>query len=221
MKSEARTSMWGIGGMVAVVVVSTGLLMAGPKDDKDKKEPAPPPSTPKIGDKAPEFILKDTEGKEHKLSDYTKKGKIVVLEWFNSGCPFIKLHHEKQTTMADLQKDFKDKNVQIFAINSTNSSHPDFGKDAEAKKKWKIEFPILSDADGKVGRAFGAKTTPHMFVIDAKGVVVYMGAMDNDPRLEKKGEEKINYVRAALQEVIAAKKVSKPEIPSYGCSVKY
>jgi len=221
MAQRKHFGLMALTGVAAIAVAGVGLLMAGPRDSKSKKSEQASAAALKIGDKAPEFTLKDTDGKEHKLSDYTKQGKIVVLEWFNSGCPFIKLHHEKQTTVADLYKDFKDKNVVFIAINSTNSGHPDFGKDADAKTKWKMEFAILGDSDGKVGHAYGAKTTPHMFVIDKHGMLAYQGAMDNDPRMEKKGAEKVNYVRAALNDLTAGKKVATPEIKPYGCSVKY
>lgn len=221
MTLRKKIGLMAITGVTTIAVAGVGLLMAGPRDSKGKKSEQASAAALKIGDKAPEFTLKDTDGKEHKLSDYTKKGKIVVIEWFNSGCPFIKLHHEKQTTVADLYKDFKDKNVAFLAINSTNSGHPDFGKDADAKTKWKIDFPILVDSDGKVGRTYGAKTTPHMFVIDKNGMLAYQGAMDNDPRMEKKDAEKVNYVRAALNDLTAGKKVATPETKPYGCSVKY
>lgn len=215
-----NTRMMGIASTF-VLLAAGSLLLAGPKDKHHKGEDKAATAGAKVGEKAPDFALKDTDGKEVRLSDYTKQGKIVVLEWFNPGCPFIKLHHEKQTTVADLYKDFKGKNVVILAINSTNSSHADFGKDAQAKKNWKIEYPILLDSDGHVGHLYGAKTTPHMFVIDKSGTLAYAGAMDNDPRNEKKGAEKVNYVRAALGDLIAGKKVATAETKSYGCGVKY
>jgi len=200
------------------------LVLAEDKAPEGKEKPAQ--STLKIGEKAPSFVLKDTDGKEHNLADYTAQGKIVVLEWFNSGCPFIKLHHEKQSTFADLSKEFSEKNVVFIAINSTNTGHADFGKDAQAKTDWKIEFPILVDADGKVGQAYGAKTTPHMFVIDKNGVLAYSGAIDNDPRNEKSADDqsadgKVNYVRTALNELVEGKPVTTAETKPYGCGVKY
>ena len=221
---------YGLVGTTAVAIIDfsgASLLMGASKPPKERKDKDKTKSALKVGDKAPEFKLKDTEGKEHSLSDYTKAGKVVVLEWFNPGCPFIKLHHVKQTTMNDLVRDFKEKNVVFLAINSTNSEHPDHGKDAEAKKDWKMEYPILSDANGRTGHAYGARTTPHMFVIDKEGKIAYMGAMDNDPRNEKTADaekpedKKVNYVRAALTELLAGKKVSKSETRSYGCGVKY
>lgn len=214
----------GVTGLAVFALAAASLVLAGPQDhqqghedkghgDKDMHASA------KIGEQAPDFALKDTDGKEHKLSDY--KGKIVVLEWFNPGCPFIKLHHEKQSTFADLYKDYHGKDVVILAINSTNADHADYGKDAQAKKDWKIEYPILSDANGKVGHAYGAKTTPHVFVIDKDGKLAYSGAIDNDARMQKQGDDKVNYVRNALDELLAGKAVSKAETRPYGCSVKY
>lgn len=217
----------GITGIAAVALAGVSLLMAAPKTGKPGKDKDKSHDAPGVGDKAPDFTLKDTDGKQHKLSDLTKEGKIVVLEWFNPGCPFIKSHHEKQSTMADLYKDFKDKNVVFMAVDSTNSKHPDHGKDAKAKKHWKIAYPILPDTDGKVGHAYGAKTTPHMFVIDKQGKIAYSGAMDNDPRNEKKVDadkpenKKINYVRAALNDLIAGNKIATSKTRPYGCSVKY
>lgn len=198
---------------VAVYLVGTATARAG-DDSKDAK-------VAKIGTQAPDFTLKDTDGKEHKLSDYTKQGKIVVLEWFNPSCPFILLHHEKQTTMNDMYKAYKDKNVVILAINSTHSGHPSYGKDAEAKKNFKIEFPILIDAEGKVGALYGAKTTPHMFVIDKGGALRYSGAMDNDERGKLTGSDKVNFVRNAVDALLAGKTVVESETKPYGCSVKY
>jgi peroxiredoxin len=204
------------------VFASASLVMAGPhKGGAHSTGDAHHASKAKLGEAAPDFTLKDSDGKEHHLSDYTKDGKIVVLEWFNPECPFIKLHFEKQTTMVDMYSKYKDKGVVVIAINSTNSGNPSFGKDADAKKKWKIDFPILIDADGKVGHIYGAKTTPHMFVIDKKGILRYDGAIDNDPKLDKSAKDKHNYVRAALDSLLAGKKVAEAETKPYGCGVKY
>lgn len=178
-------------------------------------------ATAKIGEKAPDFTLEDTTGESHTLSDYTADGKIVVLEWFNPTCPYVVRHHEKVTTMKDIATDFEEKDVVWLAINSTNEGHPAFGKDAESIKEWKIEYPVLLDAPGDVGRLYGAKTTPHMYVIDKKGILRYMGAIDNDARGRKSESDKVNYVRQALDEVIAGETVSEPETRAYGCGVKY
>lgn len=176
--------------------------------------------TAKVGSKAPDFTLTDASGQEQSLSSYTGKGQVVVLEWFNAGCPFVVRHHEKYDTMADLAAKYKGK-VTWLAINSSASGKEGFGMDQEAMKKWSIAYPILIDADGGVGHMYGAKTTPHMFIIDAKGTLVYAGAIDNDPGDKKSPTEKVNYVAKALDEVLAGKPVTESETKSYGCSVKY
>lgn len=173
----------------------------------------------KVGEAAPDFTLTDLSGKTVKLSDY--KGKVVVLEWFNPGCPYVKKHHEKNTTFQDLAKDFIPKGVQFLAINSGAAGKEGAGREVniEAAKKWKIGYPILLDEKGETGRKYGAKTTPHMFVINAEGKLVYAGAIDNNTDATKAGD--VNYVRKALEEVLAGKPVTTAETKSYGCSVKY
>ncbi|HUN81125.1 MAG TPA: redoxin domain-containing protein [Phycisphaerae bacterium] len=218
-KSTAKVMAVLAGG---VLLVGTSLALAGPKDKTDKGKhhnQTAAPANAKIGEPAPNFTLKDSEGNEHRLSDYA--GKVVVLTWFNSDCPFVKLHYEKQTTVVDLYNSYKSKNVAVLAINSTNPKNPSYGKDSAAKKNWKIDFPILVDSDGKVGRMYGAKTTPHCFVIDKNGILAYAGAMDNDPKNEKTGSAKENYVREAVDSLLAGKKVATTETKPYGCSVKY
>ncbi len=226
MTGIQRKSLIAFCGILAAAVTLTGtsFALAGPKGKGHGKHmggSSMSAGAAKVGDKAPDFTLKDTAGQTHKLSDYTRQGKTVVLEWFNPDCPFVKLHHEKQTTVADLYKSFNSKNVVILSINSTNSGNASFGKDAAAKKNWKIEWPILIDADGKVGHLYGAMTTPHMFVIDKDGKLRYSGAMDNDKENTKKGKDKVNYVREALDSILAGKTVAHAETKPYGCSVKY
>lgn len=172
----------------------------------------------KVGSAAPEFKLKDTEGKEVSLSQF--KGKIVVVEWYNSGCPFVVRHHKKYNTMTDTAKKFGDKVVWI-AINSSAPGKEGHGLDVSSKKDWSIGYPILNDETGTVGRLYGAKTTPHMYVIDAQGILQYAGAIDNDAKDEKPYAEKLNYVAQAVEELLANKPVSQKETKSYGCGVKY
>lgn len=174
----------------------------------------------KVGAKAPDFTLTDTNGQEHTLSSYTGKGQVVVLEWFNAGCPFVVRHHEKYKTMTDLAAKYKGK-VTWLAINSSAEGKEGFGMDKEAMAKWNIAYPILADASGAVGHMYGAKTTPHMFIIDAKGTLVYAGGIDNDPGDKKSPADKINFVAIALDEVLAGKPVTEAETRPYGCSVKY
>jgi peroxiredoxin len=170
---------------------------------------------------AADFTLTDLDGKTHTLSDYTQAGKIVVLEWFNPGCPFVKKHHAKNTTMKDTYAKYKDKDVVWIAINSGFPGKQGTGKEANARavKAWGIAYPVCLDEDGKVGRLYGAKVTPHMFVIDKSGTIVYEGAIDNDRSARNLGST--NYVDAALAATIAGTKLADPAARPYGCSVKY
>jgi peroxiredoxin len=167
---------------------------------------------------APDFKLKNHDGKEVKLADY--KGKIVVLEWINQECPFVKYHYEKKSTMKELAAKYKDKKVAWLAIDSTN--HQKTEKNKEYAEKHKILHPILDDRTGKVGRAYKATNTPHMFIIDTNGNIAYNGAIDNAP-LGKvpKDKELVNYVDKALEELTSGKTVSIAKTKPYGCTVKY
>ena len=164
---------------------------------------------------APDFTLMDQKGNTVKLSDF--KGKVVVLEWTNTDCPFVQRHY-KAGTMATLAKIYAPRGVVWLAINSSYSMNQE--KNAVWAEKQQIAYPVLDDHAGTVGKAYGAKSTPHMFVIDAAGNIVYQGAIDNDASGERK-EGVVNYVAQALNEVLAGKPVSIPETKSYGCSVKY
>jgi peroxiredoxin len=132
-----------------------------------------------------------------KLEDF--KGKIVVLEWFNPECPFVKKHHELNTTMVDTAAKYKDKDVVWLAINSGAEGKQGAGKDVneQARKDWKLTYPVLLDESGTVGKAYGAKTTPHMFVINKDGVLVYAGAIDDNT--DPKTVGKTNYVANAIE----------------------
>ncbi len=166
--------------------------------------------------RAPQFKLNSFDGKTVKLSDY--RGKIVVLEWFNMECPFSLYHHETKNTMAELANKYKSKNVVWLAVNSTNHTTSEANKTFTEKNK--LSFPILDDRSGKVGRAYGAKTTPHIFVINPRGRIVYDGAIDNSPLGQKK-EGVVNYVDNVLADLNAGKAVSTSKTKPYGCSVKY
>ena len=177
----------------------------------------------KVGEAAPDFTLTGLDGKSYTLADYTKKDKIVVLEWWNPGCPFVVKHHKTMTTMADLAKKYKGKDVVWMAINSTNPNHRDYGMDRDAVKDWKVKYPVLLDSDGVVGSQYGARTTPHMYIIDADGVLRYQGAIDSHSGRGKPSDpdDVVNYVDQALQEILRGETVSMPETRPYGCSVKY
>jgi len=168
--------------------------------------------------KAPDFALTNYDGKTVKLSDYA--GKIVVLEWFNYECPFARYNYEKTTAVNDLVSKFKDKGVAFLAINSTG--HQELAKDKEFAEQFKVSHPILDDSSGAVGKAYGAKTTPHTFIVDAKGNIVYTGAFDNAPLgMTREGAQYVNYIDKALGELTAGKAISIAETKPYGCSVKY
>lgn len=171
----------------------------------------------KIGQPAPNFTLQDQDGKTVNLADY--KGKIVVLEWFNPGCPFVQRHYsQKFNTMNNLYDKWSAKDVAWLGINTTRGNNA--GSNKAAADKWNIKHPVLSDPDGTVAKAYGAKTTPHMFIIDKQGVLAYKGGIDNDPDGDKSAD-KVNYVDKALSELVAGQTVSQPETESYGCGVKY
>ena len=170
-----------------------------------------------VGDTAPGFTLKGTAGREVSLADF--KGKVVVLEWTNPDCPFVQRHY-KEGSMKNLTSAYSESmGVVWLTINSTN--YMDAAANAGFVKAEGITWPVLVDQDGTVGHAYGAATTPHMFVIDAKGTVVYNGAIDDDPRGNMEAGARTNYVSDALNDIAAGKAVSTPETKPYGCSVKY
>lgn len=188
-------------------------------NNKDKsKEHAAASKTARIGETAPDFTLTDTEGKTHTLSSL--KGKIVVLEWFNPQCPVIVATHKDRNVFNPLVESYAGKNVVFLAINSGAEGQEGSGKDASAKgiKDLNVKYPVLLDSDGKVGHAYGATNTPHMYVVAADGTLAYMGAIDDGSAM-KAG--KTNYVKAAVDELLAGKKVTTAETKAYGCGVKY
>lgn len=167
----------------------------------------------KPGEPAPAFELVDMAAKKFKLADF--KGEVLVLEWTSAQCPFV-LEHYERGTMLKLAEKYKGK-VKWLAIDSSFNT-----SDAllyNWTMKWKIPYPILMDPSGVTGTAYGATATPHMFVIDKKGVVRYMGAIDDDASNSKK--KITNYVEAALDAVLADKPVEVASTAAYGCGVKY
>lgn len=168
-----------------------------------------------VGAPAPQFSLPDTKGTTHTLSEH--RGKIVVLEWTNPTCPFVKRHYSAGT-MKKLASKYAEKGVVWLAIDSSHFAS------AEADQQWiadhKLPYPILLDPAGNVGRAYGAKTTPHMFVVDKEGKIAYAGAIDDDPRGDK-GNSARNYVDEVLAKLVSGEKPEISTTPPYGCSVKY
>jgi peroxiredoxin len=180
-------------------------------------------ATAAVGKPAPDFKLKDLNGKEVSFASF--KGKVVVLEWFNPGCPFVKKSHSAGS-LVDTAKRHAKNGVVWLAINSSapGKQGNELAMNTEAVKTWSLEHPVLRDESGTVGKAYGATNTPHMFVIDKTGVLVYAGAIDNSPDGEGKspqGGTLVNLVDAALEDLAAGKPVRTPTSKAYGCSVKY
>jgi len=176
-----------------------------------------------IDKKAPDFTLHDFEGDKHTLSQY--KGKYVVLEWVNFGCPFVKKHYDSGN-MQYLQSKYKLKDVVWLTICSSAEGKAGYYSNEELGKVLKMKkfagTGYLVDTDGKVGKMYNAKTTPHVFVIDPKGVLIYTGAVD-DIRSTKIEDIKkaTNYIAASLENSIAGKPVEVKTTTSYGCGIKY
>ena len=167
-----------------------------------------------VGEKAPDFTLGDPSG--HQVSLSASNGSIRVLEWVNPDCPFVQRHYAAGT-MKKLAERYAADGVVWLAINSTSTM--DAARSAAFHDSHQLPYPVLVDRDGAIGHLYGAETTPHMFVIDGNGTVVYEGAIDDDPRGSKKSPT--NYVAAALDALLAGKTVATPETKPYGCSVKY
>ena len=178
---------------------------------------------PPIGSPAPALTLTDTRGKQHNLADY--KGKYVVLEWVNLGCPFVRKHYESGNMQAT-QKKAVEKGVVWLSVCSSakwkqGNLSPAGWNDEIADRKM-ASTAVLIDESGEVGRTYGAKTTPHMYVVHPDGVLIYKGAIDDKPTTNKDSIPGArNYVLAALDEAMAGKPVSTASTTSYGCSVKY
>ena len=176
-----------------------------------------------VGQSAPAFTLSDTNGKAVKLADY--KGKTVVLEWHNPECPFVKKHYDS-ANMQGLQSKYTKDDVVWLAVSSTEPGHQDYKKpelmNAILKTSKASPTAYLMDESGTTGKNYGAKTTPHMYVINGQGTLVYAGGID-DKRSADIADVKIakNFVSAALDEMKAGKPISISTSTPYGCSVKY
>ncbi len=196
-----------------------------PTAEAPRSMPSPASAVGKaeLGKPAPSFTLQDETGKTVSLDSF--KGKVVVLEWFNPDCPFVKASHERGSMKAAMKK-AADQGAVWIAINSAAAGKQGHGaaRNADAKKQWSLGHPVLMDESGTVGRAYGAQRTPHMYVIDASGVLVYAGAIDNSPDGERgspKDGKMVSHVEEALDDVAAKRAVRVPSTEAYGCSVKY
>src|SRR5438874_7097353 len=179
--------------------------------------------SPPVGSAAPDFSVSDSKGNTQSVSQY--KGKYVVLEWFNPECPFVKKHYGGGN-MQKLQEEFTSKGVVWLSIDSAAPGKEGNLTPEQGEKKmaeWKTHSTaLLLDPEGKAGRAYGAKNTPHMFVINPEGKIVYEGAIDSKATPNPADiPTSTNYVKAALDEAMAGKPDSNANTRPYGCSVKY
>lgn len=176
-----------------------------------------PPAT---GQPAPPFQVKDVQGKP--LSLAALKGKVVVLEWTNPGCPFVVRHYEAGSMQA-LQQAARDQGAVWVSVSSTHAGHKDFLAESPLAAKyggWKTGAAhLVNDAEGALGRLYGARTTPHLFVIDGKGTLVYQGGVDDDPRGTK--ADRVPHLGNALKALQAGKAPEVGTTAPYGCSVKF
>ncbi len=205
MKASTLFATFGLGTAAVVILAASATAMAGEG------------KTVKIGDPAPNFTLTDTDGKKRSLSEYM--GKIVVLEWMNTECPVVERCYRKKTiqeTVGHVKK--LDKDVVWLAINSTNTTNTE--QNATWIKRYELNYPILLDIDGTVGHEYDARRTPHMFVIDKKGILRYHGALDSD-RDRPKPDKPVNYVVNAVQQLVGGETVAPYYMKPYGCTVKY
>ena len=174
-----------------------------------------------IGSPAPAFSLPNLEGETVSLADH--KGKVVVLEWFNPGCPFVVQAHGPEGGLQTMANSWTDKGVVWLAINSGSPGKQGAGVETnkKAKQDWAMKHPILLDESGSVGRSYAAKTTPQMVVIDPTGNQVYNGALDNAPFGKPKGDALDPITERVLAAVTAGKASPQGQSKPYGCSVKY
>jgi hypothetical protein len=176
-----------------------------------------------VGRSAPDFVLKDLDGRDVRLADF--RGKIVVLEWFNPQCPFVNMSHTKGSLKGAAARHITD-GVAWLGIDSSAPGKQGYAPEEirDGMKRFGLTHPILRDETGTVGRAYGATNTPDMIVIDQVGILVYAGAIDNSPDGEgesPQGGTLVNYVDAALDDLAAGRRVRTPKTKPYGCSVKY
>ena len=197
-----------------LVLGVTGLVIAG---DKDKAMHA------EIDKAAPNFTLSDASGKKLTLADY--KGKYVVLEWINVDCPFVKKHYNSGN-MQSLQKDYAKKGVVWLSICSSAPGNQGYYEGKDITKRMEsskgMQTAYLVDADGMVGKMYGAKTTPHMFIINPDGVLIYAGGIDDKPSTNTADiDGATNYVQQCLEAAMSGKPIATKSAAPYGCSVKY
>jgi peroxiredoxin len=200
--------------MIRRVILSAGLLLSFVAASSAEVS---------VGTQAPDFSLSDTHGKTVRLADF--KGKYVVLEWYNPDCPFVRKHYNSGNMQA-LQKEFTSKGVVWLSVNSSapgqEGNYPADELNQISSKAGASRTALLLDPEGNVGRAYGAKTTPDMYIISPQGKLVYRGAIDDKRSTDLQDVKTAkNYVRVALESVMAGQTVATSATQPYGCSVKY
>ncbi len=201
--------------LVGVCVLgTTGIHADHHKNSKEEKKA-------ELGEKAPDFTLPNLNGDNVSLSDYLEKEQYIILEWMNPDCPFCTRVHKSGLVNKMLEKVNKltDGNVVHIEINSTHYMGTE--KTGEYLKEHGVTSTALMDNSGKVGHLYDAKTTPHMYVIDKKGILRYRGAFDNDVKGKKPADETTNYVVNAVRQLVNGDEVSPKKTKPWGCSVKY
>lgn len=177
---------------------------------------------PVIGDPAPDFTATDSHGQTHSLSSH--KGSIVVLEWTNHECPYTAKHYEAGAMQA-LQRDAAQQGVVWLSVISSAPGRQGYVTPEQAndltESRGALPSAVILDPSGAVGRLYDAKATPHMYVIDASGKLIYMGAIDDDPSARGNPDDASNYVRAAMNDLLAGRPVATSKTRAYGCSIKY
>jgi peroxiredoxin len=178
---------------------------------------------PKLNHQAPDFTVVDSNGKAHQLSNYS--GNVVVLEWTNPECPFVKKHYQSGNMQA-LQKEFTDRGVVWLSVVSSGKGKQGYMSNEEANvylQKQKADpTALVRDPDGKLGKLYGARTTPHIFIINKRGQLVYTGAIDSIRSTLPDDIAKAKpYVKEVLTDLLAGRSVKLKKTQPYGCSVKY
>lgn len=176
-----------------------------------------------VGAPAPDFELRDVNGKTVRLGDY--RGHHVVLEWTNPGCPFV-IKHYRSGNMQALQKEAADRKVVWLTVNSTEPMHRDYMSPARlgrwTEEQGAVPTATLMDEEGRVGLAYAARVTPHMYIVDPQGTLVYAGGIDSVPSAREEDiKTASNHVRAGLAQALAGRPISRPVTRAYGCSIKY
>jgi hypothetical protein len=206
----------------AILIVAATAWIAMSQTQTEDSETRPP-EVAVVGMPAPDFMCMDATGEEHKLSDYREH--YVVLEWVNFGCPFVRKHYGAGHMQA-LQAHYTEQDVVWLSICSSAPGRQGHMEGEELTHQLEEEgsraTAYLVDADGSVGRLYDAKTTPHMFVIDPEGELIYAGAIDDCPSAKPEDiEGATNYVEIVLKAALSGEEVATPTTKSYGCSVKY